>query len=973
MNNDPHCTWMYGIMIKAEKMAGLYSSRSHTMKSTSSDFSEVRIPEPGGRTGSRNYEELQELNPGSYFVLKYAWLVKDLSTEREVQEKIDGLFLEDYARARPAINVRIQEAICNKTYKRSFTGIGTDCQGEMIRVPDASIPESSRNILWTYRHLSCLHLALPGRLGAQGHPDRECGHLIGKLRDFENPFIADTSTLRAAGVELRSSDPFNFNLPFQFGSNILDIDEMVHLQFHRHLRIVFISDASLLIALAASATTLTQAEGFESPIYTVVNASIYSIRRREWLSITQTVGRQINLLLWLTSKNIDLIIIGKSDGGETTGVVVASNESSGIQASKTINTKQEASKSLLLGMWNHIMHGVAFDSPERDPPPRCYPGTRSDILEQMIDRVADPEGETRLMWLHGPPGVGKSAILQTLVEVLSTESQRLVVALFLSIITQRINHIFPTIANQLADHNPSYRSCLAHVLGLAKTPALASMSLEDQLRFLFLEPFIQKKGARVSRCVIVIDGLGERSAARLEARERAREAESVIISLISKFVHNNPALPLVWIISSRSNNLLPEKFSPNHKILCEFALNTCSQMVDHDIETFLRGEIEMIRRKSSHPIIEEQWPDVTKIQQMAKACSGSFLAADLFVRVVGNPYAAHPIRQIDYWLAAISQSSQQQGLPGVTYAEILACIPQEALPAARKILGLILAGNHIWREFALPFRKACELLHLSWEQVKVVFYSIHPFICYSRIQGTQSTRPRFYHDGFMESMTAHSQPTGLSMTIQEVQDIAAVLCLRSTLQGLMIQTPEVPLTPQIAQSDRITKGLKVLETILRSIGPTEQLQPILKDLDFNRVARISFATVQYSSILNLSFLYYLPDTSKRVYELICRGIVIIVPYSSLGICDILSTHVVAWNNGRCIVDLGSPAPEGLTLKDFFHKSQSDLSYDDLGQFLDKLNNTKFVVWGGRKRCAVNPKWVPISSSFAVSFTLLAGF
>ncbi|KAJ3571208.1 hypothetical protein NP233_g3901 [Leucocoprinus birnbaumii] len=655
----------------------------------------------------------------------------------------------------------------------------------------------------------------------------------------------------------------------------------------------------------------------------------------EWLSISRTVGRQINLLLWFASKNIDLIIIGTSDGNETTGAVAASNENSGTQASKTINTKQE----VIPGMKDYIMYDVAFDSPERDPPPRCYPGTRTDILEQMIDRVADPEGETRLMWLHGPPGIGKSAILQTLVEVLSAESQRLGAALFLSGLTQDINHILPTIANQLANQNPSYKSYLTRSIKVAKF-SLDQMSIAVQFWFLFVRPFTRKKGARVSRCVIVIDGLGEHSAVRLEARDGAREAESVIISLISKTVHNNPTLPFVWIISSRSDELLPDKFSPNHKICCEFALDTCSRTVDHDIETFLRGEIQMIRRKSTHPIIEEQWPDVTKIQQMAKASLGSFFAARVFVHTVGKPYADYLIRKIDCWLAAISRSSLQQALPDVIYAAILACIPQEALPTARKVLGLILADDHIWKEYGLPFSKACKFLHLSWEHVKVVFYAIHPLICYSQIQGMQSTRPRYYYyDGFMKFIMDPSQSTGLSMTVQEVQDVAAMLCLHSTLQGLMIP---------------------------------EQLQPILEDLDFDRVVRILFAPDR--GIFNLSLLYVLGGSANGVAELSCRGIVTIVPYSSLGICDIRNTHVVTWKHYGCIVDLGSPAPEGLTLKDFFHKSQSDLSYDDLGQFLDKLNNANFVVWGRKKRCAVNQASDPISSSFVASFTLcLVGF
>jgi len=60
---------------------------------------------------------------------------------------------------------------------------------------------------------------------------------------------------------------------------------------------------------------------------------------------------------------------------------------------------------------------AAFDSADRFPPPKCLPGTRTDLLNE-VERWIDQD-KTKICWIHGPAGAEKSAIAQTVSETCS--------------------------------------------------------------------------------------------------------------------------------------------------------------------------------------------------------------------------------------------------------------------------------------------------------------------------------------------------------------------------------------------------------------------------------------------------------------------------------------------------------------------------------------------------------------------------
>ncbi|KAJ6456849.1 hypothetical protein C8R45DRAFT_1033624 [Mycena sanguinolenta] len=55
-----------------------------------------------------------------------------------------------------------------------------------------------------------------------------------------------------------------------------------------------------------------------------------------------------------------------------------------------------------------------YDSAESFPQPKCHPETRTKMLKDLHNWLLDRDAQHKILWLYGPAGAGKSAIMQTL-------------------------------------------------------------------------------------------------------------------------------------------------------------------------------------------------------------------------------------------------------------------------------------------------------------------------------------------------------------------------------------------------------------------------------------------------------------------------------------------------------------------------------------------------------------------------------
>jgi hypothetical protein len=164
----------------------------------------------------------------------------------------------------------------------------------------------------------------------------------------------------------------------------------------------------------------------------------------------------------------------------------------------------------------HIAPGAFHNSDERYDPPKCHPHTRRAVLKKIMDWVKDPNKVALFLWLYGPAGAGKSAIAQTIAELLE-KLGLLAAAFFFSRNAAGRNdktRLVPTLVYRLVKSIPEIR---AHVLeAVEQDPAIFSCSIDTQIQALIVEPLNAAANEEALAPIllsrprlIILDGLDE--------------------------------------------------------------------------------------------------------------------------------------------------------------------------------------------------------------------------------------------------------------------------------------------------------------------------------------------------------------------------------------------------------------------------------------------------------------------------------
>jgi len=180
----------------------------------------------------------------------------------------------------------------------------------------------------------------------------------------------------------------------------------------------------------------------------------------------------------------------------------------------------------------HRAHGAGYQHGNRGG---CLRGTRKSVLEEIECWTKDPAAP-QVFWLNGLAGTGKSTIAQTVSEMVFADGH-----LGASFFCSRgfedrsdLHCIFPTLAFQLAQKYPDFRSSLIPLL--QSDPDAGHESLQDQMKQFLIDPL---HSTRIST-IIVIDALDECV---------DKDPESAILLMLGQLVSE---IPLVkFFITSR--------------------------------------------------------------------------------------------------------------------------------------------------------------------------------------------------------------------------------------------------------------------------------------------------------------------------------------------------------------------------------------------------------------------------------------
>ena len=266
------------------------------------------------------------------------------------------------------------------------------------------------------------------------------------------------------------------------------------------------------------------------------------------------------------------------------------------------------------------------DADDRDPPPRCHPGTREKVTKDIVRWIEDPNPSSSVLWVNGRAGVGKSALMQKLAEIGGVYFGG---CFFFRRGVSGCNQkgfLFSTIAYQLAMNIPGM---LEHVdVAMSKDFSLPRKSAAIQLQRLIVEP-MRLLPILPHFPIIIIDGLDECE---------GLDSQCDILSLVSQ-VSMDPGLPIRFVIASRPEHQICNAFineplfSITRRLILDDEYDSSS-----DIKRYLRdkfAEIHTHNRDIMHQV-GSPWPSEGDLRTLVSRASGQFIYASTVIKFIDS-------------------------------------------------------------------------------------------------------------------------------------------------------------------------------------------------------------------------------------------------------------------------------------------------------------------------------------------------
>ncbi|KDN44163.1 hypothetical protein RSAG8_05636, partial [Rhizoctonia solani AG-8 WAC10335] len=270
----------------------------------------------------------------------------------------------------------------------------------------------------------------------------------------------------------------------------------------------------------------------------------------------------------------------------------------------------------------------------------CTRGTRVDVLANLLG-WANSSGMDAVYWLNGMAGTGKTTIAYSVCEELAGK-HRLAASFFCSrqlAECNDVNRIFPSIAYQLAQFSPAFRSALS--AAIEKDQDAHHKVLTEQFEALIRRPLLAVLAARppISEgLVAVIDALDE-----CTNKESTRDILDVLLSKVAD-------LPIKFIVSSRPEPQIRDQMN-DERVRFRLVLHELDTgHVRADIDTYIREELKPMK-----PVPSEQ-----QIAALVKKAGILFIYAATAVRYIGyDNFKSDPEDRLRAILAG--PESQQDG------------------------------------------------------------------------------------------------------------------------------------------------------------------------------------------------------------------------------------------------------------------------------------------------------------------------
>ncbi|KAJ3567184.1 hypothetical protein NP233_g6526 [Leucocoprinus birnbaumii] len=349
-----------------------------------------------------------------------------------------------------------------------------------------------------------------------------------------------------------------------------------------------------------------------------------------------------------------------------------------------INSSQvSVKKNGLDKLLDKSMPQAFHNSASRWPPPRCHYASRQQFRSMIADwgTGCSEVIPQHLLWMHGPFGVGKSAIAQSCAEDLAA-GNRLAASLFLSH-PNALNDpdlVFTSIAWQLAIAYPVFGEILNREI--LRDETLLVSRREVQFQGLLVKPLLQlADSSSVEGKVIILDGLDEISDS---------DAQVDIITIIAASTRQRTT-PFKWFILSRPMPHIQRVMQSKDISTLLHALDLpLSPENDHEILTFFTKELEKISQQHN---LSPSWYSEADIAALVKLAGGLWVYVNSLTRFISTSDSLGPQHQLCLILSLGHKSSAPRSeapapLASIDYFYrlIMQQIPSHVVKTVRKIL-----------------------------------------------------------------------------------------------------------------------------------------------------------------------------------------------------------------------------------------------------------------------------------------------
>ncbi|KAJ6555419.1 hypothetical protein DFH09DRAFT_570910 [Mycena vulgaris] len=267
------------------------------------------------------------------------------------------------------------------------------------------------------------------------------------------------------------------------------------------------------------------------------------------------------------------------------------------------------------------------DSADSFPQPKCHPETREDMLNKLWNYATNRGPCDQILWLYGPAGAGKSAIMWSLCERLQ-EAGRLGGTFFFKRghpTRGNAKSLFSTIAYRMALRIPDLKGPIAHTV--EDDPSLVAATPEIQLRQLILRPC--QSLINQAPPVIIIDGLDECDGPQLQYE---------ILRMMGRSLQDHHrGLPVRILISSRPEPDIREMTEPTSRFgSCYYPFNV--EQSFEDVRKYLSDEFSRIHddHRETMMKVARPWPSEAVLETIVRKSSGQFIYASTIIKFVDD-------------------------------------------------------------------------------------------------------------------------------------------------------------------------------------------------------------------------------------------------------------------------------------------------------------------------------------------------